>query len=129
MWRKDFLVWVGASMGVVLFFLSLSSIRAQNPASAALTGQVSSKEEGSMEGVLVSAKKAGSTITVTVVSDPQGRYRFPAGRLGPGQYSLSAHATGYVLDGTAAAEITPQKAATADMQLRKASVDEMASQL
>ena len=43
--------------------------RAQTAASMALTGQVSSQEEGSMEGVLVSAKRTGSTITITVVSD------------------------------------------------------------
>jgi len=35
--------------------------------SASLTGQVSSKEEGPMEGVLVSAKRLASTVTVTVV--------------------------------------------------------------
>src|SRR5262249_52877967 len=57
----------------------------------ALTGQVSA-EEGAMEGVLVSAKKAGSTITITVLSDSQGRYSFPAGRLEPGQYALSIRA-------------------------------------
>ena len=34
-----------------------------------------------MEGVLVSAQKTGSPITVTVVSDEQGRFRFPDGRL------------------------------------------------
>ena len=45
---------------------------------AALGGQVTSAEEGAMEGVLVSAKKAGSTITITVASDAQGRYSFPA---------------------------------------------------
>ena len=32
---------------------------------AALSGQVSSVEESAMEGVVVSAKKAGSTITVS----------------------------------------------------------------
>ena len=37
--------------------------------SAALTGSVSSAAEPAMEGVLVSARKDGSTITVTVVSD------------------------------------------------------------
>jgi len=31
-----------------------------------------------MEGVLVSAKRAGSTMTVTVVSNAQGQYRLPA---------------------------------------------------
>jgi hypothetical protein len=43
---------------------------------AALDGQVTSDAEGALEGVLVSAKKAGSTVTVTVISDAQGRYTF-----------------------------------------------------
>src|SRR5437879_9554264 len=58
----------------------------------ALSGQVSSKEEGLMEGVLVSAKKDDSTITITVVSDEKGRYSFPASRVGPGHYSLKIRA-------------------------------------
>ncbi|HYT47759.1 MAG TPA: hypothetical protein VEL04_05025, partial [Burkholderiales bacterium] len=56
---------------LALLFVS-SALHAQT----ALTGLVSSAEEGAMEGVLVGAKKAGSTITVTVVSDAQGRYSF-----------------------------------------------------
>ena len=59
-------------------------VRADTIAPAALTGVVTSAEEGAMEGVLVSAKKAGSTITVTVVSDEHGRYGFAASRLEPG---------------------------------------------
>ncbi len=39
-----------------------------------------------MEGVLVTAKKAGSTIATTVVTDKDGRYSFPASRLEPGDY-------------------------------------------
>jgi hypothetical protein len=54
----------------------------------ALSGQVASAEEGPMEGVLVSAKKRGSTVTVTVVSEEGGNYSFPATKLEPGQYSL-----------------------------------------
>ena len=46
-------------------------------AQAALTGLVSSTDEGPMEGVLVSAKKEGSTITTTVVSDQQGALQLP----------------------------------------------------
>ena len=65
---------------------------------AHLSGLVSSAEEGAMEGVLVSAKKAGSTITVTVVSDAHGRYSFPAKRLAPGRYALHVRAVGYELD-------------------------------
>ena len=55
--------------------------------SAPLSGQVSSAEEGAMEGVLVSAKKEGSTITTTVVTNDKGQFSFPAGRLEPGKYS------------------------------------------
>ena len=60
--------------------------------SAALTGQVTSAEEGAMEGVLVSAKLAGSNKTITVVSDEKGRYAFPASRLEPGKYTLTIRA-------------------------------------
>src|SRR5205807_9183658 len=55
---------------------------------AALSGVVSSAEEGAMEGVLVSAQRQGSPITVTVVSDETGRYRFPADRLSAGRYGV-----------------------------------------
>ncbi len=51
-----------------------------------------------MEGVLVSAKRIGSTITVTVVSDAQGRYSFPADRLVPGEYGVRIRAAGYELE-------------------------------
>src|SRR5262249_11610263 len=54
-----------------------------------LSGRVSSAAEGAMEGVLVSARRDGSPITVTVVSDREGRYRFPDGRLAPGHYTLA----------------------------------------
>ena len=52
--------------------------QAQSPA---LTGKVLSDPEGPMEGVLVSARKNGATITVTVVSDAKGEYSFPVTRL------------------------------------------------
>src|ERR1700746_2166959 len=67
--------------------------------STALTGTVSSEEEGAMEGVLVSAKKQGSTTTVTVVSDDKGHFSFPAARLDAGRYALSIRAVGYDLQG------------------------------
>jgi len=86
---------------------------------AALTGTVTSAEEGAMEGVLVGAKKTGSTITVTVVSDKAGRYSFPAGRLEPGRYVLTLRAVGYELDGPAAVEVAAQKPAAVDLRLRK----------
>src|ERR1700730_10341880 len=74
------------------------ALRAQTESPAARTGTVASTEEGSMEGVLVSAKQSGSTVTITVVSDAQGRYRFPSNKLPPGQYAVGIRAVGYDLD-------------------------------
>jgi len=116
------------AVAVILFFVGLTVLHAQTP-SAALTGRLMSQEEGAMEGVVVSAKKTGSTMTVSVVSDQQGRYSFPANRLEPGQYALRIRAAGYMLEGPASVNIGAQKDAGADLKLRKATVDETASQL
>ena len=82
-----------------------------------------------MEGVLVSARRAGSITTTTVVTNSQGRYQFPAARLAPGSYTLRIRAVGYALETPGTVEIAAQRAAVADLRLRKATVDEMASQL
>ncbi len=80
-----------------------------SPSFAQLTGQVTSAKEGAMEGVLVTAKKAGSTMSTTVVSDAQGRYAFPQGRLDPGNYRLSIRAVGYILDGARTVDVTSRR--------------------
>jgi len=90
--------------------------RAQAP--AALAGQVTSAKEGAMDGVVVSAKKAGGTITISVVSDAQGHYSFPAAKIAPGQYALAIRAIGYELDGPKTAEVPTGTTATADITLR-----------
>jgi virginiamycin B lyase len=84
----------------------------------ALAGQVTSAEEGPMEGVLVSARKQSSTITVTVVTDAKGQYSFPAGRLDPGHYAIAIRAVGYNLDGPTAVDIAGV-GAKADIKLVK----------
>jgi virginiamycin B lyase len=99
------------------FGLAAASAVAQT--AGALTGQVSSAEEGPMEGVVVSARKDGSNITVSVVTNAQGRYSFPASKLASGAYKISIRAAGFDLDGNAAAEVKPGQAATADLKLRK----------
>lgn len=85
-----------------------------------LAGQVSSQEEGPMEGVVVSAKKDGSTITVSVITDNKGHYSFPASRLDPGHYTLKIRAIGYSLQAPATADVSSQKVATEDLKLVKA---------
>ena len=90
---------------------------AQSP-EAALKGKIASDREGAMEGVVVSAKKAGSTITVSVVSDGKGDYSFPAARLQEGRYTLTIRAAGYVLEGAPAVELTAGKPTVADLKLK-----------
>lgn len=118
--------WMRAFAAAVLIVAGMTAAMAQTPA---LSGRVSSQEEGNMEGVVVRAKRSGSTMTVSVVSDAQGRYSFPANRLDAGQYALSIRAAGYALEGPASVTISTQKNAAADLKLRKATVDETASQL
>lgn len=89
--------------------------------SVGLTGQVTSTDEGPMEGVLVSAKKTGATVTVTVITDEQGRYSFPTGRLDPGHYDLRVRADGYDLDAATSVDISAGKPATANLKLHKTS--------
>ena len=76
--------------GAIAVGFTLVSAQAQAP--MALSGQVSSAADGPMEGVVVSAKREGSTATISVVSDSTGKFGFPASRLAPGRYSLAIRA-------------------------------------
>src|SRR5262249_14458954 len=67
-------------------------------------------------------KTPGGTITVTVVSDANGHYAFPTGRLEPGRYELTTRAAGYALDGPGAVELAPDKTTKADLRLKPAPV-------
>jgi streptogramin lyase len=109
---------------VVLVFLAALVVAAIARTAAqsspgVLSGVVSSQEDGPMEGVLVSAKRAGSTITVTVVSDATGRYSFARDRLAPGTYSIRIRAVGYELDSPDTVTIAHEPSATHDLKLRK----------
>ena len=117
-----------ASVGVLVFaawLVGTGNLAAQS-GSPALTGKVTAGP-AALEGVLVSAKKSGSTVTVTVVSDKDGRYSFPAARLEPGQYSLRIRAVGYELDNSSPVSVAADKTATADLALRK--TEDLAAQL
>jgi streptogramin lyase len=110
-----------AAAAVVLALGQASAGRAQT-----LTGSVTSAEEGAMEGVLVSAQQAGSPITITVVSDEHGRFRFPEGRLAPGPYALRIRAIGYELDSPQAFALG---AAATDIGLKLHKTADLAAQL
>ena len=105
-----------------LFGFTLLLLFCGTGAAAELRGHVSSREEGAMEGVLVSARRAGSPITVTVVSDAKGEFRFPEVSLPPGKYEYSTRAVGYELERSASGDD-----GTIQLTLRKAK--DLAAQL
>jgi streptogramin lyase len=117
-----------AAATVFLGIVFSGFVRAQAPSHAALTGVVTSQAEGPMEGVIVGAKKMGSTIATWVVSNAKGRYSFPDDRMEPGKYAISIRAVGYELPKTFI-DLTG-KPATLDLQLNKiTSTSKLASQL
>ena len=101
---------------------------AQSHGPAALTGTVSSTEEGKMEGVVVSAKQPGSTIMVSVSTNAQGQYSFPQDRLAPGAYDITIRAIGYTLKPTTAA-IQSGTPTQLDLALAKAAPHVLALQM
>src|SRR6266702_2006329 len=108
---------------VVTACLALAAGLAPFPAAAepavALTGKVTSVDDGVMEGVVVSAKKSGSKVTISVVSDASGRFSFPAAKLGSGDYALRIRATGYELEAPAAVDVVLAVMREVDLKLRK----------
>src|SRR5258708_9449589 len=104
---------------VILFQATLQPAAAENKAAAALTGQVTSEAEGGREGVVVSAKREGSTVTVSGISDAQGRYSFPADRLSAGKYKIKIRAVGYDLTAPTTADVAGAQIATVDVKLQK----------
>jgi len=110
----------------VLFVIILGQVdcgrQINREAVVPLTGIVTSQKEGAMEGVLVTAQRVGGSIAVTVDSDKQGRYTFPASRLTPGDYQLTIRAVGYEADNpNMIATVADSKTTEFDIRLDKTS--------
>jgi virginiamycin B lyase len=99
--------------------LSMPAMLRADQAPAALTGQISSDTEGAMEGVVVTAHKDGSTISISVITDAQGRYAFPENRLEPGHYTIAIRAVGYDLASPAATDVVGEQTGTVNLKLDK----------
>jgi virginiamycin B lyase len=112
------------ALAIVVFGLGAQPCAAQ-PASV-LSGAVSSDSEGRMQGVVVTAKRADSTVSVSVLSDEGGQYRFPVGRLTEGRYTLTVRAGGYDLDHSETVDVG-NAARTVDLHLKPTS--QLADQL
>ena len=122
MLTRRFLFGSVASLAVVAATLatlhSQTALALDTHAEVALAGQVTSAAEGPMEGVVVTAKREGSTIAASVISDAEGWYRFPTGKLRAGRHALSIRAVGYDLDGPRAVDVGASDVATVDLALR-----------
>src|SRR5580692_1617417 len=117
------------SMGLLALPMAASHpAMAQNHGPAALAGTVSSPQEGNMEGVVVSAKRPGSTIMVSVSTNAQGQYSFPQDRLAPGTYDITIRAAGYTLKPTVAT-VQSGGSTPLDLKLVKAAPDVLALQM
>ena len=117
--QSRFMLSLAAGTAVLLCTAAPSLSLAQAQAPSAIAGQVTSQAEGTMEGVVVTAKKPGGKVSVSVMTDAQGSYSLPADRLEPGQYALTIRAVGYDLNGKSTADVMPQKTATVDLNLDK----------
>ena len=117
----------GVSSSVLSIGASLPAM-AQSQGPAALSGKVTSQEEGPMEGVVVNAKRQGSTIMVSVDSNAQGEFNFPKDRLEPGAYDITMRAIGYVLPPTTAT-VAADGPSKLTLNLTKAKPDQLALQM
>jgi len=106
-------------LALILNLGSAFAAPARKPAAAAIAGRVNSDAEGAMEGVLVRAKGEGKSISITVVTDHEGRYSFPAGRLMPGKFDLDIRAVGYDLASPMSVEVAAGSTTRADLKLVK----------
>ena len=107
----------GVGLAIALWLDGAGAVHAQIP--AALAGQVTSAQEGAMERRGGQRQGNGATITITVSSDHEGHFSFPASRLEPGQYTPRIRAVGYELDGPKSVEVPAGGTANADIKLRK----------
>lgn len=119
--------WTVAITALLTVFFLAGTSNAMAQSSVALTGTVTSQEEGRMEGVVVSARADGSNFTVSVVSDKSGVYNFPRTHLNPGAYTLSIRAVGYDLVVQGSVEVPASEVVTRNLSLEKTT--DLASQL
>jgi streptogramin lyase len=116
----------GAAM-LVMYAGSHSSLPLRAQAGVALTGLVVSEEEGRMAGVVVTAHREGSPISISVVTDATGRFNFPESKLPDGDYLLKIRAIGYELVGPRGIDVRSGVAANAVIKVKQ--TKDLAAQL
>jgi streptogramin lyase len=125
--RKSLLLPAISGLAALLIHAGSDWSPLQAQAGVALTGRVTSDDEGPMEGVVVTARREGSTISISVVTDDKGRYSFPEAKLESGDYLLKIRAIGYELLGPSAIDV--RSGVTAEADIRLTPTKDLAAQL
>src|SRR5205809_6976567 len=95
-------------------------VTAAQAADQLLTGAISSRAGQKLEGVTVSAKMEGSTITTSVYTDETGGYYFPP--LPAGKYRVGVQAPGFE---TATSSVDLRAARDQDLAVKPIAYPEM----
>ena len=66
------------TLALILLHSFPAPLAVQSHDTVALSGVVRSQDEGNMEGVVVTARRDGAILSVSVVSDPTGHLPLPA---------------------------------------------------
>ena len=106
------------SIGVVAALLLLSTNDAA-PA-ATISGTVTGPDSAPFRGAFVQARNAKTHITVSVLSDPQGKYRID--NLPAGDYRLGIRAPGYKADSKTGIALAAEQTLAQDIALQKSFV-------
>jgi len=114
--KSTYMLGAATALAVILS-QAPSAMRAHAQNETALAGQVSSAGEGAMEGVVVTARKEGSIVSVSVTTDAKGHFAFPENRLEPGRYTLAIRAVGYDLAAPSSANVVGEQTANVDLKL------------
>lgn len=108
-----------AGIAAMTALLTTVPARLNAQGGSALTGEVSSQAEGKMEGVVVSARKDGGNMTVSVTTDAKGKFSFPRTHLTAGAYRVATRAVGYDLVDPGPVAVAAGKATKKNLTLQK----------
>lgn len=110
---------------IFLGIVALSTAAFAQGGTGEIGGTVRDEQKGVLPGVTVTLSHQSTGVTRTVVSETDGRYRFPA--LGPGTYTLRAELAGFAVEERKGIEITVGLALLHDFTLTLQGVLEVIS--
>src|SRR3989338_5209738 len=102
-------------LGIVLCLAPLA-----HGAGGAISGNVKDPSGAPFKGAFVNARNAQTTLTMHVLSDPQGKYRMEG--LPYGEYEVSIRAVGYRSEPKSAVKLSSETPVSLDFALQKSIV-------